>query len=83
MLIKIQLYYRIYYFIKKKYKIFIILGENGLIVKNVVKEIWKIKGLSIVVLEPFVRLRILFNGLLLNVGSVKKGIVEHVQFNFM
>lgn len=49
---------------------------------NLAKQQWRIKGLSIEVLEPFRRLRITFNGLLKNIGR-NSNEVEHVQFHFM
>ncbi|KAL1502561.1 hypothetical protein ABEB36_007686 [Hypothenemus hampei] len=41
---------------------------------------WKINGLTIETLDPFKRVRIIFNGLLRNVS---KNRIEHVQFSFI
>lgn len=44
---------------------------------------WKIQDLQITVLEPFKRLRFLYNGFLRKIASGDVNVVEHVQFNFM
>lgn len=66
------------------YNLFIfILEDGGVYVTNLAKEQWKVKGLSIEVLEPYRRMRIIFNGLLRNVAMKNREQVEHVQFHFM
>nr|CAH7719421.1 unnamed protein product [Callosobruchus chinensis] len=54
--------------------------HNYMIETNLAKQQWKAKGLEIEVLEPFKRLRIIFNGVLHNVSSQQN---EHVIFKFI
>ncbi|XP_048521630.1 putative phosphoenolpyruvate synthase isoform X2 [Dendroctonus ponderosae] len=50
---------------------------------SVKEQIWKINGLSIETLEPYRRLRIVFNGLLQNIACKTPKKIEHIQFNFI
>ncbi|KAJ8956354.1 hypothetical protein NQ318_015092 [Aromia moschata] len=47
------------------------------------RHIWKINGLTMELLEPLRRLRIVFNGLLRNINVTEYEKVEHVRFNFI
>lgn len=57
--------------------------ENGLRLTKIPNDEWKINGLSIEILEPFLRYRIIFNGLLRNVSIKDYEKVEYVHFSFM
>lgn len=57
--------------------------ENGVRLIKLPYNEWKINGLSIEILEPFIRSRIIFNGLLHNVSIKDSEKVEYVHFSFM
>lgn len=65
----------------KLYK-YIVGGENVRVTS--VKDFkWKINGLSIETLEPYRRLRVVFNGLLQDISNEEEEKIDHVRFNFM
>lgn len=60
-----------------------ILDKTHIVLTSIPKDQWKVQGLSVEILEPYRRLRILFNGMLRNLGPEGTQHVEHVQFRFM
>ncbi|KAJ8916677.1 hypothetical protein NQ315_000322 [Exocentrus adspersus] len=63
--------------------VFVLPEEHGLRLMKTSKDEWKVNGLSIETLEPYIRLRIVFNGLLRNVSIQHYEKVEFVRFSFI
>lgn len=62
---------------------FVDVDDGNVHLTNLAKDQWKVRGLSIDVLEQHRRMRIIFNGLLKNIGRKGNENIEHVQFHFM
>lgn len=61
-----------------------VLDEPEVLTCSIANKEWKVAGLKFEILEPFRRIRIVYNGFLrkINPNGQENG-VEHVQFHFM
>ncbi|XP_076267913.1 rifampicin phosphotransferase-like [Rhynchophorus ferrugineus] len=62
---------------------FTIPGSQRVYLASVKEHQWRINGLIIESLEPYIRLRIVYNGLLQDISCTNYQKIEHVQFNFI
>ncbi|XP_050301904.1 putative phosphoenolpyruvate synthase isoform X2 [Anthonomus grandis grandis] len=64
-------------------KIFTFPGSQKVHISSIKENKWKINGLIIEKLEPYARLRVVYNGLLQDISCTAQEKIEHVQFNFI